>query len=58
MSLGKAYVMGQHEAEAQAYVDVIVFDIIKVSVEEQHRTKVQTELSETGVKAAPSQAIE
>ena len=41
----------------QDKIDVeTVIDVIKVSVGEQHRTKVQTELSQTGVRVTPSQA--
>ena len=38
--------------------DVIVFNVVRISVEEQHRTKVQTELSQTCVRTTPSQAVE
>ena len=35
----------------------IAFDVDKVSVREQHRTKAQTGLSQTGVSVMPGQAF-
>ena len=42
----------------QDKIDVgIAFDVVKVSVREQYRTKAQTGLSLTGVRVTPSQAV-
>ena len=42
----------------QDKIDVgIAFDVDKVSVKEQHQTKAQTGLSQTGVRVTPSQAV-
>ena len=49
---------GTMRLRLRACFNIIVFNVIKVSVEEQHRTKVQTELSQTGVRATPTQAVE